>query len=121
LLFLARQVPTSTVGPTELPLRIGTGFFPDDKRDAALKLVNALSRGDTVSRNNQALPFLKAWSSGGEHGAILTSGTSVRLVSEQETYVRQGSAQKLLIVQPVRASGAGPGDGLYAEAWAATW
>jgi hypothetical protein len=121
LVFLARQVPTATVGPTELPLRIGIGSFPDDKRDAALKMVNQLSHGDTVPRQNQALPFVKAWSSGDEHGAILTSGMSVRLVSNKETYVRQGAGQKLLIVSPAQRSVGSPGDGVYAEAWAATW
>jgi hypothetical protein len=119
-IFVARQVPTSTVGPTELPIRIGTGVFPEDKHDAALKLVNALSRFDTVPRSNQALAYLKGWTSGDEKGAIATQGPSVRLVSDHETYVRQGSGQKLLVVV-VRASGASPGDGLYAEVWPATW
>jgi hypothetical protein len=117
-MLVARQVPTSTVGPTELPIRIGTGSFPEDKRDAALKLVNALARYDTVPRSNAALAFVKSWSSGNEKGAIMTGGSSVRLVSEQETYIRQGAAQKLLLVTTGKS---GTGDGLYAELWPATW
>jgi hypothetical protein len=121
ILLSARQVPTNQTSPGDLPLRVGTGPMPDDKQTAGAKLSSALSRGDTVPRNNPALAFAKTWVSGREYSVVPTTGPSVRLVAEQETYVRQGAAQKVIVVQPHAGTQTSAGDGMYAEVWPISW
>jgi hypothetical protein len=119
ILLSARMVPTNTIGPGDLPMRVGTGPMPEDKRVTATKLVNALSRSDTVPRTNAALVFAKTWLTGRECSVVGTTGPSVRLVSEYETYIREAPAQKLVFIQ--LRGGAPPGDGVYAEVWPINW
>jgi hypothetical protein len=121
ILMSARQVPTNTIGPGDLPLRVGTGPMPDDKRAAGMKLSAALSRGDTVPRGNPALGFAKTWVSGRECSVVNTTGQSLRLVAEHATFVREGAGQKVIIVQPHEGAQTTPGDGTYAEVWPITW
>jgi hypothetical protein len=121
LMLSVSQVPTSTVPPGELALHIGTGPVPADRHDHGVKLANALSHGDTVSKNNQAAPYIKSWKAPDAQGTMQTSGSSVRLVA-QEMFLRQGSASKVLLVRmkPQGASGGAP-EGTFAELWAASW
>ncbi len=121
MLLSVTQIPTSTVPPGELALRIGTGPVPEDKRDHGNKLANALSRGDTVSKNNQAFPYVKTWKPSEPQGAMNTSGTSLRLVHD-EVYLRQSGVTHLLYVRvkPQTAPGT-PSEATFAELWAATW
>ncbi len=121
LLLSVVQVPTSTVPPGELALRIGTGPLPEDKRDHGNKLANALSRGDTVSKNNQALPYVKTWKPSEPQGAMNTVGTSLRLVHD-EVYLRQSGVTHLLYVRvkPQAAPG-GSSEATFAELWEASW
>jgi hypothetical protein len=121
LLLSARVVPTNQTSPGDLPLRVGTGPVPDDVRTAGAKLASALSRGDTVPRNNPALAFSKTWVSGHEYAVLPTTGPSVRLVAERETYLRQGAAQKIILVQPRQGADSTAGDGMYAEVWPTSW
>jgi hypothetical protein len=114
------QAPTSTVPAGELALRIGIGPLPDDRRDHGIKLVNALSHGDTVSKLNQAAPYVKAWKPSDAKGTMATSETSVRLVSD-EVYLRQAASKLLLVrLKPQGTSGAPP-EATFAELWAASW
>src|SRR5258708_31356594 len=119
----AANVPSGTVGPTDLPLRVALGVLPKDKRRDGNKLAHALSRGDTVSNANKALPFVKAWSSDNGRIAMALDGPSLRLIAEEATYVRQ-TGQKVLVIK-MKAALPGvavpPGDGTYAELWAVTW
>jgi hypothetical protein len=121
LMLSVSQVPTSTVPAGELALHIGTGPVPPDRHDHGVKLANALSHGDTVSKNNQAAPYIKTWKAPNAQGTMQTSGSSVRLVNE-EVYLRVGSASKVLLVRlkPQGASGGAP-EGTFAELWAASW
>ncbi len=122
LVLSAREVPTSTIAPGDLPFRIGTGSFPDGLRTAATKLVGALMRDDAPGRANSAVAFLETWTSGQEYSVVPTTGDSVRLVAEHETYIRQGKGQKLVLVQPhVIPSDPSLPDGLYAELWPTNW
>jgi hypothetical protein len=114
----ASQVPTSTVGPNELALKVGIGPMPDDKREHGTKLVNALSHGDSVSKLNQAAPYVKTWKPSDARGTMATSGTSIRTLSE-EVYLRQTST-KVLLVRLKTAAGAAP-EATVAELWAAAW
>jgi hypothetical protein len=121
LILGADTVPTSTVGPLDLPVRVGIGSFPDDQAGQATKLVAALSRGDVAPKSNRAATFLRTWRSGSVRNAAITSGVSVRLVSDDGVYLRQMPGQKVLLVQ-LKATSAGKGaDGLYAELWPASW
>jgi hypothetical protein len=120
LMLSVSQVPTATVPAGELAMHIGTGAVPADRHDHGVKLANALSHGDTVSKNNQALPYIKSWTAPDAQGTMQTSGKSVRLVS-QELFLRLGSSSKVLLVRvKPAASGAAP-EGTFAELWAASW
>jgi hypothetical protein len=114
----ASQVGTSTVGPNELPLKVGIGPMPDDKREHGTKLVNALSHGDTVSKLNQAAPYVKAWKPSDARGTMATSGVSIRTLTD-EVYLRQTST-KVLLVRLKAAAGSAP-QATFAELWAAAW
>jgi hypothetical protein len=119
ILLSASRVPTSTVPAGELALRVGTGGVPDDKRDHAVKLSNALARGDTVPKTNAAAPYVKSWISPSAQGTMSTSGRSIRLVAE-ETYLRQVPGGKVLLVQ-LKPSKSGALEGVVAEVWATSW
>jgi len=115
------QTPTSLVPPGELALKIGIGSLPGDKRDHGIKLVNALSHGDTVSKLNQAAPYVKTWTAPNAQGTMSTTGVSIRLVGD-EAYLRQSSPARLLLVR-LKAQGASgsSAEATFAELWAAAW
>jgi hypothetical protein len=121
LIFAARRVGTSQIGPNDLPIRVAMGTIPDDKRDHGLKLASALSRSDVVGKTNQALPYVKAFAATSDRGVVPTSGASVRLISDETVYVREAAGQKVLLIRPASGTGAAPGDGTYAELWLASW
>jgi len=116
-LLSASQVPTSLVPPGELALKIGIGPLPDDKHDHGVKLVNALAHGDTVSKLNQAAPYVKAWTPSAAQGSMATSETSVRLVAD-EVYLRQTSTKVLMV--RVKSSATGTAITV-AELWPSSW
>jgi hypothetical protein len=113
------QVPTSTIGPNELALKVGIGPLPDDKREHGVKLVNALSHGDTVSKLNQAAPYVKAWKPSDARGTMATSGVSVRTLTD-EVYLRQTSTKILLVRLKAQAGSSSP-EATFAEFWPASW
>jgi hypothetical protein len=119
MILSVSQVPTSTVPPGELALKIGIGPIPEDKREHGAKLVNALSHGDTVSKLNQAAPYVKAWKPSDARGAMTTSGTSVRTVTD-EIYLRQASTKVLLVRLKPQATGSAA-EATFAELWATAW
>jgi hypothetical protein len=120
IMLSVSQVPTATVPPGELALHIGTGQVPADRHDHGVKLANALSHGDTVSKNNQALPYIKGWKAADAQGTMQTSGKSVRLVSE-EVFLRLGTGSKVLLVRLKAATAGAAPEGTFAELWAASW
>jgi len=113
------QTPTSTVPAGELALKIGIGPLPDNLREHGVKLVNALSHGDTVSKLNQAAPYVKAYKPGDAQGTMATSGVSVRRVAD-DTYLRQTSTKILLVRLKAQGAGTAP-EATFAELWAASW
>jgi hypothetical protein len=120
ILLWAKQMPTSQVGPGDLPLRVGTGTLPEDLAEHGFKMVRALSSGDQPSKHNQARQQVESFLPTTHRGAVNTAGASVRLIAEQPTFLRQ-SGRKLVLVMPSQAANATPGDGTYAELWRATW
>lgn len=120
ILLWAKQMPTSQVGPGDLPLRIGTGTLADDFIEHGFKMVTALSQSDQPSKRNQARPQVEAFVPTTHRGAVYTAGASMRLISEESVYLRQ-SGRKVLLVMPNQAQNAQAGDGTYAEFWRATW
>ncbi|HEY3594730.1 MAG TPA: hypothetical protein VGL13_12680 [Polyangiaceae bacterium] len=119
IVLSASQVPTATVPAGELALHVGTGDVADDKHDHAVKLANALSRGDTVAKTNAAAPYVKAWKPADAQGTMSTSGTSIRLVTK-ETYLRQVSGGKVLLVGQTPSTN-GSLEGIAAELWPSSW
>ena len=120
ILLWAKQVPTSQVGPGDLPIRVGTGTLSEDLVEHGFKMVAALARGDQPSKRNQARPQVEIFVPKTHRGAVNTAGASVRLISEDSVYLRQ-AGRKVLMIVPNQAQGAAPGDGKYAEFWRATW
>jgi hypothetical protein len=120
VILWAKQVPTSQVGPGDLPVRVGTGTLADELIEHGFKMISALSHSDSPSKRNQARPAVEAFVPTAQRGAINTVGASVRLIAEDSVYLRQ-SGRKVLIVMPSQAPSASAGDGTYAEAWRATW
>jgi hypothetical protein len=116
----ASQVPTSQVPAGELALKIGIGPMPDDKRVHAMKLVNALSHGDTVSKLNQAAAYVKTWKPADARGTMATSGSSVRSVTD-ELYLRQSSTKILLVRVKPQSAGGASAETTLAELWPAAW
>jgi hypothetical protein len=121
MIFCAKRVGTAQIGPSDLPIRVGFGTLPEDKRAHGQRLAAALSRSDVVGKNNQALPFVKNFTPTGDRGVVPTSGASVRLIADETVYVREAAGQKVLLVRPSTRGSAAPGDGTYAELWLATW
>lgn len=120
LLLWAKTVPTSQVGPGDLPVRVGTGTLDSELIEHGFKMVAALHRGDQPSRRNQAQKSVESFVPSTNRGAVNTAGASVRLISEETVYLRQ-AGRKVLLVAPSQAQSAAPGDGTYAEFWRATW
>jgi hypothetical protein len=123
VVLAASNVNASTVGPTDIPLRVAIGPLPKDKRRDGGKLARALAHGSMPASSNKALAFAKAWSSDNGRIAMITSGPSVRLIAEEATFVRQVGQRALVIQMKPALPGVvtPPGDGTYAELWAVTW
>lgn len=118
-----RRVPTSEVGPGQLPARVGLGSIDKDEGSAfteADKAIRALERSDVPPKGNAAITHLKAMTQWSEAFATRTAGGHVYGLSHGGLYVCEGAKRELLVVR--RASTrAGSGDGLYATLWATTW
>jgi len=121
MIFASRRVPTSQIGPNDLPIRVGTGTLPEDKRAHGQKFASALSRSDVVGKLNQAQPYVKSFVPAGDRGVVATAGASVRLISDEVVYVREAEGQKVLFIRLSSNAKAAPGDGTYAELWLAAW
>ncbi len=117
----AKRVPTSQVGPGDLPVKVGYEFFPDYLDSHAEKLVRALSRGDPPSPKNQAFPFVQKVVPGKQRVIVNTNGQSVHVTSEESIYIRAKAPRGVYLVNPSNATGASSGDGMYAELWLADW
>lgn len=120
ILLWAKQVPTSQVGPGDLPIRIGTGTLDADLVEHGFKMVNALSRSDQPSKHNQARAAVDSFVPTTQRGAVNTAGASTRLISEDSVFLRQ-SGRKVILLMPNQAQSATAGDGTYAELWRASW
>jgi len=123
VILAANNVPASSVGPSDLPLRVAMGSLPKDKRRDARRLARAISHSEMPPRTNKALSFVQGWTSENGRIAMATGGPSVRLIAEEATCVCQ-AGQKALVIQMKPALpgvAVAPGDGIYAELWAVTW
>ncbi|MEZ4302089.1 MAG: hypothetical protein R3B70_44580 [Polyangiaceae bacterium] len=123
MLLRLRRVPTSEVGPGQLPARVGLGSIDKDEGAAfndADKAIRALERGDVPPKGNSAVEHLKGMTTWSEAFVTRTTGGQVYGLSHGGLYVCEGPKRELLVVR--RASTrTGSGDGLYATLWAATW
>jgi hypothetical protein len=121
LVLWAKTVPTSQVGPGDLPIKVGFDFFPDELKEHAEKLVRALSRGDPPSPKNQAFPFAKSFVPAKQRVIVNTAGASVHVTSEESIYIRAKAPRSVFIVNPSSSRQSATGDGMYAELWLADW
>jgi hypothetical protein len=117
-----RRVPTTEVGPGQLPVKLGIAeLLADDPayKQAGLA-VRTYERQDTPPKNNAGVEHLKQRTDWVESFATRTAGGQVYALSGGGTFVCQGPKQQLLLV---RRSGSrtDKADGVYAELWATTW
>lgn len=120
IILWAKVVPTSQVGPGDLPIKVGYDFFPDELKTHAEKLVRTLGRGDSPSPMNQAFPYAKAFVPAKQRAMVNTAGQSVHVTSEESVYLRAKQPRLVYLVNTASGSAA-PGDGMYAELWLADW
>jgi hypothetical protein len=121
IVLWAKRVPTSQVGPGDLPIKVGYEFFADELKSHAEKLVRALSHGEPPSPKNQAFPFVQKMVPSKQRVIVNTNDQSVHVTSEESIYIRAKAPRSVYLVNPANASGAGSGDGMYAELWLADW
>ena len=123
LALRVKMVPTSQVGPSDLPIMMGFEPLPDEHEAAGEKLFRALQRGGQGKLTNPVLPFLEdRFIPREEFGAMQTEGTSTKLLSNDDIYIRQISLKKIVLVK-LAASAPGKDDvsGEVAELWSAVW
>jgi hypothetical protein len=122
LVLRAQAVPTSQVGTGDLPIKVTMGPVPAEIQPTMGKLLEGLARGDRSPRKGkQAIDWLPTFSSPKDRRAAKTTGTSVRLISEDNVYLRKKSLHQLVMVKTQSDTTATPGDGVYAELWLAVW
>jgi hypothetical protein len=122
-LLRSRSVPTSEIGPGQLPVRVGFAELAKQDGQAfeqADKAIRTLARHDVPARGNATIEHLAkrdAWSEG---FSMRTVGGQVYVASQGGAFLCQGPHQELLLVQRAATRGS-PGDGLYAELWPVSW
>lgn len=121
IILFAKAVPTSQVGPGDLPVKVGFDFFPDELKSHAEKLVRALTRGDPPSPKNQAFPYVQSFVPAKQRVIVNTAGQSVHVTTEESIYIRAKAPRSVYMVNPSNSRDAAPGDGMYAELWLAVW
>ncbi len=122
-LLRLRRVPSSEVGPGQLPARLALGVIAKEEGapfTEADKAIRALERSDVPPRGNAAIEHLKAKTQWSEAFVTRTSGGQVYGLSHGGLYMCEGPKRELYVVR--RASTrTGAGDGFYATLWGATW
>jgi hypothetical protein len=117
------NVPSNSVGPSDMPVRIAMEPLPDEKGREGRRVLRSLMHGDSLPSNSRTLAAVKAWRSLNARIGMATTGLSVRLLAEEATFVRQANGNMVVIRQRTPAPGAPPpgADGLYAELWPVKW
>jgi hypothetical protein len=118
-----RRVPTSEVGPGQLPARVALAFIDKDEGTAfgeADKAIRQLERSDVPPKGNAAIAHLKAMSQWAEVFVTRTAGGHVYGLAHGGMFACEGSKRELLVVRR-GSTRTGTGDGLYATLWATTW
>ena len=118
-----KTVPTSEVGPGQLPLKIGLAEITKESSDAhanADRALRAFERGDVPPRASPTLTYLKERSEWPDAPARRTQGGHVFAVAQGGAYYCEGPKRTVLAVQQAETR-RGSGDGIYAELWATSW
>jgi hypothetical protein len=122
-LVRSRRVPTSEVGPGQVPAKISVTEIPKQEGTAftqADRIIRALERTDIAPRGNPTLEFIKRKTDWPEYYGTPTTDGQVYLLAQAGGYLCQGPRKQLLLVQRAATRGSNA-DGVYAELWAATW
>lgn len=120
LVLWAKQVPTSQVGPGDLPVKAGFDFIPVGLKLQSEKLMRALVRNADPPESNPAYQFAKAFVPARQRVMTATAGASVCLISEASVYLRTAPPRKVYLINPAPSTAAA-GDGVYAELWLGDW
>lgn len=121
-LFRTRRVPSSEVGPGQLPVKLGLTYLPSEHNAhaTAARAIRQFARHDVPPRKNPAVTYtneLKDWP---EFSAIHTESKHVYMVFEGGAFLCTGAKQQLVLIKRAATRGS-VGDGLYAELWATSW
>jgi hypothetical protein len=119
----AKTVPSSEVGPGQLPVKIGIAEIANgdgNAYDQADRAVRALERRDVPPRQSPTIEFVKNKSEWPEASATRTKSGQIYVIAQGGGFVCQGPEQRLLVVQRATSIAANA-DGLYAELWPTTW
>jgi len=120
VILLAKRAAASQIGPSDLPIRVAIGSLPETTWQQAAKLIRALRSSSNVSWHNPSVKYVREFSSTTDRGVVPSAGPSVRLISEEDVYLRQGAGRRVLMVRTPTAT-ATSDDGTYAELWSTTW
>lgn len=118
-----RRVPTSEVGPGQLPARVALGQIDKEEGSPfteADKAIKALERSDVPPKGSAAIEHLKKMSQWSEAFVTRTAGGQVYGLSHGGLFVCEGPKRELVVVRR-ESTRTGTGDGVYAILWAATW
>ncbi len=118
-----RKVPTTEVGPGQLPGRIALGVIDKDEGSPfgeADKAIRALERGDVPPKGSAAISHLKSMAQWSEAFILRTAGGQVFGLSHGGLFVCEGSKRELYVVRKA-STRTSVGDGTYATLWAALW
>ncbi len=115
-----RELPTAQAGLGALPLRIGTGGFPEELEAHAERLVSARSRKSGPSPRNLAPRFVSDFEPTKDFSAIQTDGPSILTVEAEPAYIREQD-KTVFYVKPDDTNPGHSSDGIYAELWMETW
>lgn len=118
----SRTVPSSEVGPGQVPARIAIDSIAAEgaMATAAERTLHAYEHHDVPTKGNPFPPLVKEKSDFSENPAMPTVKKQVVVLSTEQTFICEGEAQQLFAITP-SASGAAKGDGHYAEVWPTSW
>ncbi len=120
LVLWCKSVPTSQVGPGDLPVKAGYELIPAGLKLQSEKLMRALTRAADPPESNPAYQFAHGFVPKEPRTLAITAGPSVHITSEQPAYLRFSPPRRVYLVSPAGAA-ATSGDGVYAELWLGDW
>jgi hypothetical protein len=123
--FVLKKVPTNEVAPGDLPVKVALRELDPTlgpENTHAPKLLRLLQHDDAIPKQNRTAEHVKTYAPASWDLATHTSASSTFVPSGEGIWVREGGSRNLLVVHLVAAAtGAVPGDGVYANLYPVSW